>query len=627
MRLSPECYFQMLDSLPALIWASGDDARCTYFNKSWLAFTGRKLEEELGDGWADGVHPGDFEYCVQTYLDSFHARQPFKMEYRLRHRDGSYRWISNEGRPMFDSKGGFRGYLGYCCDITEQKLHTESLRESEQSFQNLARISPVGIFRTDADAHCYYVNLRWAEITGMPVEEAMGRGWLSNLHPEDRTSTFEKVDESFRLREELNHECRFVKAEGEIVWVLLQGRPEFDDQGILRSFVGTVTDITRSAQQSDEELKINKIESLGVLAGGIAHDFNNLLTPILLNLSIAKNQLPAEESLEELQDRMDEAEQAAFRAKNLTQQLLTFAKGGVPVKKAVTLGDLIQEAAHFALHGSRIETDFSLAEDLWAAHVDVGQLNQVLQNILVNAVQAMDHGGRVWIKADNVEDINHPALAPVQGRYLCVQIEDEGEGIPQENLIRIFDPYFSTRVNGNGLGLATALSIVRKHGGLLHVESELGRGTIFYLYLPAADPGDILGRPKHLAVPGRGNILIMDDEELVRNSMEAMLKTLGYKVSTARDGNEALEMYRRAQAEKNPIDLILMDLTVQGGMGGKRAVQEVKTIDPEAKVVVCSGYSNDPVMAEFKDHGFQGAIQKPFRPEELHALLSELLAS
>ncbi len=628
METSPELIPPVLDLIPSPVWMSGSDSKWEFFNHSWLEFTGRALEQEIGQGWIEIIHPGDSARFVQLYLESFDSSLPFEIEYRMRDRTGDYRWISLRANPIIQPDGSFSGYLGYSRDVTDEKFSEESLRESRQRFETVAELFPVVVLRIDLQGNCLFANQKWSAISGYSPELAEGRAWLEGFHPDDRAALESRFEKGFEGLEEISVECRLQKADGTTTWVLLQLRPEIDDQGCVTGYLGALADLTLVKLNSEEQLKISRFESLGILAGGIAHDFNNLLTPILLNLSMAKSKFRDHDALKALLQRVEEAEQAALRARGLSQQLLTFAKGGNPVMKPVRLTNILEESVRFALHGSPIELDLSVPADLWAVKADVGQLTQVIQNIVLNASQAMQNHGTLRVRAKNTESVNHPGIPQAESRHVWIEIEDEGTGIPADVIGKVFDPYFSTRVNGNGLGLTTALSIIRKHSGQIGVRSEVGKGSIFSIFLPAtSNPPDETRLDEYVPRPGKARLLIMDDEELILKSVQAMLNTLGYTVDTATDGAQALRIYREAIEEGAPYAVTLMDLTIQGGMGGKEAVAELKTLDPEAVAVVCSGYSNDPIMSRFQDYGFSAAIQKPFQPEELYALLSEVIES
>lgn len=378
----------------------------------------------------------------------------------------------------------------------------------------------------------------------------------------------------------------------------------------------------------DALLNARKLESLGLLAGGIAHDFNNLLTAVLGNISLARQITSSGDRASGL---LGEAEKASYRARDLTQQLLTFSKGGQPIKKLVPVEELVREAAGFALRGSNVKSHFQILNSLWAVDADQGQISQVIHNLVLNAAQAMPEGGIVEIGCRNIV-VGSEEIQLRAGKYMVISVEDRGAGIKKEDLQRVFDPYFTTKTGGVGLGLATAYSIVKKHDGLIKVDTHLGSGTAFHVYLPASDlvtdgsdsrasGGDSEG-PR---ATQRSKILVMDDEEAVRRVAQEALKRFGYHVELAADGETAVELYRRAAEAGDPFALVIMDLTVPAGMGGKKAIGELRQLNPKVRAVVSSGYSNDPVMSEFAEHGFCDVLPKPFSAEALQALVVRAL--
>lgn len=384
-------------------------------------------------------------------------------------------------------------------------------------------------------------------------------------------------------------------------------------------FANLVIDIREMKKTEKELLKIKKLESIGVLAGGIAHDFNNILAAILGNIELAAMSI---ESTNEAQTLLKEAQKASIRAKDLTQQLLTFSKGGAPVKQTAFLDKIITESADFVLHGTSVRCDYDFADDLWQADIDPGQISQVIQNIIINACHAMPIGGTITVSCKNstLGRGAHPRKA------IKIEITDLGSGISPENIEKIFDPYFSTKQTGNGLGLAICHSIITKHEGSISVESEAGKGTTFTLYLPAAQQEQAtdsqIGSTQEIPLPPEKYlILVMDDEPMIRNIAQMMLSRLGHEVVLASDGDEAIRLYHDYLNKGQPIDLTIMDLTIPGGMGGQEAVLEILKINSTAKVLVSSGYSNDPIMASCKDYGFSGSIAKPFHMNELAAAL------
>ena len=377
-------------------------------------------------------------------------------------------------------------------------------------------------------------------------------------------------------------------------------------------------------KKMEEELsKAQRLESIGLLAGGIAHDFNNLLTAILGNLALAR----ARENAPGRTSRfLKEAERAIARATNLTQQLLTFSKGGAPVRKIVDLAALLKESCSFAVRGSNVRVAFAIG-DLWPAEVDSGQVDQVVNNLIINAVQAMPGGGIINLRAENLEVRREDGVLLEPGRYVKITIEDHGDGIAPEHHPKIFDPYFTTKPEGSGLGLATAYSIVRRHAGDIRFVSEPGVGTSFDIYLPAAST-KVKAEPAAEIQPlesASGRILLMDDEAMIRDVAAVALREQGYDVEPAKDGAEAVALYQAALSTEEPFDAVILDLTVPGGMGGTETIKRLLKIDPTVKAIVSSGYSEDLVLARFEDYGFSGVVAKPYSFRELGATLHRVI--
>jgi signal transduction histidine kinase/ActR/RegA family two-component response regulator len=391
-----------------------------------------------------------------------------------------------------------------------------------------------------------------------------------------------------------------------------------------QGFAGSINEMLEERRNIEEELlKARNLESIGVLAGGIAHDFNNLLTAIMGNISLARDDLPAGNPAEE---SLVQAEIVSERARDLTQQLLAFAKGGAPVRSLANVGTIIQESAVFSLRGSSVQLELDLPEDLLHAEVDSGQFSQVVGNLALNAGQAMPAGGLFKITARNLHLADDNELSLARGPYIALDFRDSGEGIPEENLGRIFDPYFTTKAGGTGLGLASVYAIIKNHEGMIRVESRRGRGTVFRVWIPAR-PGNetVVQATNKQSQTFSARVLIMEDDPSVSNICQLMLERLGCQVEATGHGEDALAAYEREMKGDHPFELVVMDLTIRGGMGGKETIGHLLTLDPEAAAVVSSGYSNNPVMANYMEHGFLGVIRKPYKLAELRHVLSQVL--
>lgn len=395
----------------------------------------------------------------------------------------------------------------------------------------------------------------------------------------------------------------------------------------LATQIGRVTERKRMEEENERfQTQIHhaqRMESIGVLAGGIAHDFNNLMTGILGNISMVKMDLKPEDMAYK---RLKKAETASMRAKDLTQQLRTFSKGGEPIKETVHIDELIKDSTNFALSGSKVKPVFFIREDIWSVNIDKGQISQVIHNLVINANEAMKEGGSIKIYAENLTLGAENLYFLKEGKYIRISIVDQGMGIPEKHLSKIFDPYFTTKNDGSGLGLATCYSIIKKHDGLISVESKPEIETTFYIYLPAC-PGKTLKKKgdEELLDYGRGNILIMDDEEDVREVLSNMLIILGYDVVSSKDGIEAIKLFEKARESGQPFDAAILDLIVQGSMGGEKAIKKMLEIYPDIKAIVSSGYSGDKVISDFKKSGFISVLTKPYTIHDLSRVMSKAL--
>jgi two-component system cell cycle sensor histidine kinase/response regulator CckA len=401
-----------------------------------------------------------------------------------------------------------------------------------------------------------------------------------------------------------------VQLKEEIRWQQWTYRMIYDQNGLLREIQGVGRDITEQKRIEDEILRSDKLESLGMLAGGMAHEFNNVLTKVLGNITLAKTMVQPNDPLFK---RLDNTERSIYDAKRLTDSILTFSDGGEPIKETLSVRDLLYDSSSTAVIGTNVSPKFDLQDDLFNIEADHSQMIQAMRAIFSNAVESMPNGGNVKVVARNVElETNENGLDLFPGSYVRIDIIDHGVGIPKEKLLHIFDPYFTTKGSG-GLGLTTALSIVKRHKGNILVESAVSLGSKFGIFLPAtlneirSDERAEVTRDMEI-----GRVLLMDDEEGILEVGKELLQEYGYEVECARTGEEAVKMYDDALKAKRRFDIIIMDLTIKGGMGGREAIRKVLDIDPAARAIVSSGYSHDPVMAHYYEYGFKGVVKKPY---------------
>ncbi len=502
--------------------------------------------------------------------------------------------------------------------------------ESERLHVTLQSIADA-VMAVDIEGRVVLLNRVATELIGLDEEDARG-GRLEEFFSVKSFRTGKAVE---NLLAPILEQSKPRLAEGDLLLTTRDGReiqvtescaPLTDNSGRVIGAVIAFRDVSDQRLMEEELAKTKKLESVGVLAGGIAHDFNNLLTAILGNLSLARLEAAGRDEL--LQHLVD-AERASLRARDLTLQLLTFSRGGAPVKRSVDLSVLIRESAIFVARGTRVQLNFSLAHDLRRAIVDKGQIGQVIDNLVINGIQAMPEGGTITVKAVNVEIKTETPLPLVPGTYIRITVEDCGCGIEGEALERIFDPYFSTKESGNGLGLAICYAVVSKHGGYIGVRSTVGRGTIFDVYLPAVREDRAPNESSAVVEPGKkrsaGRILVMDNEQMVLRVLKSMLQTLGYSARCVEDGLEAVRVYQQSMGTDSAFDAVIFDLTVPGGMGGEEAVQRLRAIDPSLTAIVSSGYSGHAVMADYGRYGFDGVVAKPYRLSELSQVLQSTL--
>ena len=581
-------------------------------------------EELVGTPYMNYLDPDDLvsvEENIQQLLGGIIDHVALERQYRRK--DGSRFWGYLASKGLRQGDGAYAALVVTINDISELKVaHDELKEEKERLAVTLASIGD-GVITVDTAERIVMMNNAAEKLCGWTQEQCEGKPLhqvfriINEFTREIRQNPVSQALVTGGTVELANHTL-LVTRDGRELVINDSAAPIRDWDGKTIGVVLVFRDMTEKQQIEEELFKARKLESLGVLAGGIAHDFNNLLTGILGNLSLARelNRCDAKTS-----GVLDAALRATERATDLTRQLLTFSRGGAPVRKLAALGPLLHDSATFALRGSNVRCEFRIAPDLWSVELDTGQISQVINNLVINADQAMPEGGRIFIEAENVPGANG------KDRNVRIGIRDEGLGISDEHLPRIFDPYFTTKPNGSGLGLATVYSIVRNHLGEIRVNSEVGEGTSIEILLPASTE-EMSASPVPRSERSRntgGRVLVMDDEELILEVAGEMLKVLGYCPTACRDGEEALTLYLQASRQGEPFDAVIMDLTVPGGTGGKEAARDLLAIDPNARIIVSSGYSNDPVMAQYMEYGFCNAISKPYRVELLAEVLDSVL--
>ncbi len=655
LMVSEEKFRTLADTAPAIIfvWSQQDACPLVYLNSAFQSITGFNYKDSLNISCWDFVHP-DFRAMVKERGIARVQGEDVPDRYEVKFiKYGGIGWGDLSASPILWE--GKPAVMGIIYDISERKKMEEALwkaqdkleirvkertaelvilneklqqeiserkqaeqelKRSENNFRKLAENSPALIYVFNKD-RLLYMNSTALSVAGCNTEEIAHINPWDFIHPDSR----EQVRQAIIWRRQgttiLPYETKLITRNGqELLGYLSDDLIDYEGQ---EAILGIIVDITERKKMEEELMQASKLESLGILAGGIAHDFNNILTIISGNISLAKMIMDPSQEIHEL---LVEVDQATIQARDLTQQLLTFSKGGAPIKEAASIQELLKESASFVLRGSNVNCKFTIPDDLWTVVIDKGQFNQVINNLIINADQAMPEGGTIKLSAENISLTCENLLSGQVQNFIKLTIADQGIGIAEDQLSKIFDPYFTTKQKGHGLGLPTCYSIIKKHGGEIKINSELGLGTTVDIILPAC-PELSVGKKDRGKIPvsGQGNILIMDDEVLVRATLGKMLTHLGYHAIFAADGFEAIELYQENKASGQPCEAVIMDLTIAGGMGGKEAVKRLLELDSQAKVIVSSGYSNDPVMADFKKYGFSGVIPKPYEIESLNEVL------
>ncbi|MBF0449603.1 MAG: PAS domain-containing protein [Candidatus Magnetomorum sp.] len=583
-------------------------------NKAFEQLTGLSRNKIIGKKVTE-IHPGienmDFDW-IGKYGKVALTGEPIKFEQYFEPQGHWY--VISAYCPQ-------RGYFALTFeDIAERKrseIAEEALRENERLLRKIAENYPnayVSIIEKDYTVG--FTSGQEFKKQGVDPNQFVGLS-LEQIFSEQADiirayyeKTFKGGESAFELF--INNQHQYYRT-----------TPLYADDGSIPRILVVVENITERKHLESRLQQAQKMDAIGTLAGGIAHDFNNMLGVITGNISYALSSLNKDD---ELYDVLYDVQASSKQAQSLTHQLLTFSKGGAPIKKVSNINRLIREAAIFSSRGAKANCRFELSDDLWSTEVDEGQINQVMSNLVINANQAMPNGGIITIRTENTNVDTESDLSLSAGKYIKIVIEDQGTGISKKYLPNIFDPYFSTKQTGSGLGLASTYSIIQRHSGLITVYSEVEKGTVFNIYLPASSKSMGTEHKENPTPTGQGKILIMDDQEAILKMASRMLSRIGYETALALDGIQAIEKYSEAYHSQTPFDCVILDLTVPGGMGGAQTITKLLTIDPKVKAIVSSGYSNDPIMSNYQDYGFCGVVPKPYTRNQLAGVLSKILS-
>lgn len=631
LKESEERYATTLAAVNDGLWDWHVPSGNAFFSDHYYTMLGYDAQQFSASyaSWRLLVHPEDIGKVEQKLKESLVIGKGFWIDLRMKTKNGDWKWVSTRGKVVERNEdGSVKKMMGTLSDISERKqIENMVIEERERLLVTLRSIGD-GVITTDTDAKITLMNKIAEDLTGWKMNEAIGRPIDEVLCISNEFS--KKICENPALRvlatgEIIDFESNttLTSRNGKRLSVEDSAAPILDSRSRIIGTVIAFRDITEKNKTEEALQNAQKLESLSILAGGIAHDFNNLLGGIFGYLDMAL-EFASERDFKGTTATISSALSVFERAKDLTQQLLTFSKGGAPLRRTESIPAMVREAVSFALTGSNVAMLFEIPDNIWLSFIDKNQMGQVIDNIVINARQAMPSGGTLKASISNIPHDKAPSLLKPKS-YVKISLADNGPGIPKESLSHIFDPFFTTKPHGNGLGLATCYSIVKRHEGLIEVESEEGKGTAFHIYLPASTEDTVIVKTESSQkFKGQGKILVMDDEAPMLKVTSSMLGRFGYETLTAVDGDEAIKIIKESALESQSIFAAILDLTVPGGRGGKDIVQEINLIDPTIKVIASSGYSGDMVMANPEKFGFVACLSKPFRIADLARLLEGL---
>ncbi len=608
---SQQRYRKIVEFFPNPIVVTSQEGDAVYINPAFTKLMGYKIDDVPdSNAWRHKAYP-ESEY-----------RESINKEYNSLNYDKT----TPRERHITCKNGDIKDFILQDIKIGDEDLtiyqDISALRKAEINFKEIVENSRDMIIIIDEDGIIQMINPAISEILGYSEDEIINHSPLEIILPEFHNFLLAAVRaEQTGLHEITLHEMDVRKKNGMIITV------EFSTRNIIRDgkFMGILAicrDISNRKKMNEERFRQQKIESIGLLAGGLAHDFNNILVSIMGNINLL--QMEDVSFTKDQQDMLTDLEKAAYQARDLTKQLLTFSKGGAPIKKPESMEEVIRDSANFILRGSKSKCNFNFESNLPPVDIDVGQINQVLNNLLINASQAMLEGGIIDISVFCEEIESDSAIPLVPGRYVKLIIADKGVGIPKSKQHKIFEPYFTTKPAGTGLGLTTSYSILKKHRGYITFSSKEDEGTTFYIYLPISHKNlQINHKQKKKITFSHSRVFVLDDDENIHKFLRRAFTQLGLDMVSCYNGDKILENFQAAEQSGRKIDLVFMDLTIPGGMGGKDAVKILRKKFPDLKIIVFSGYSNDPVIADFKDYGFDDYLEKPFSIEQLKAILSK----